>query len=125
MKRRLKRVFLLFATGAASLLLSACYGPPMMLGLDLPGTIRIKVTNALDAAIPAIKVSASWLASPVYTDSQGYASLPTSGLGAGMAYCQVTLTDVDGSLNLGDFGSSIQTLDALESEATIKLAPTT
>jgi hypothetical protein len=121
MRKMIKRLSLLLATGAASLFLAACYGVPMMYGADLPSRIWIRVTDSGGKPIPHIGVSADWLGSMYYTDDMGYASLPTSGLGAGTTYCRIQLDDIDGAEN-GSFARGDEMLKVDDQLTTIQLA---
>jgi hypothetical protein len=124
MRRLLKRFFLLVASGAASLFLAACYGPPMLLK-DLRSMIRIRAASATFSGIEGIEnieVTAEWLETPVRTDSEGYALLSTADLGSGISHATVTLSDTDGRDN-GEFKTKSEEIDLNDSLTTITLDP--
>jgi hypothetical protein len=121
-KRPLKRLLLLVASGASSLFLAACYGVPMMYQ-NLRASVRIRAVTADDSGIEYIKVTAPWLDSALRTDGNGYALLPTDGLGVGLAYGTILLSDDDGPAHLGTFAPKSASLNLSDELTTIVLEP--
>lgn len=105
-KKLFRRVFLLLGTGSLTVLLAACYGVPFMYGNRL-ASIRLLFSDSVGRSpIPGLKVSASWLSQIMTTDTDGCVILSTTGLPTGAYSASITVEDIDGDDNKGDFSTT-------------------
>ncbi|MCK5687831.1 hypothetical protein KAI87_01115 [Myxococcota bacterium] len=110
-KRYMRRALLALASGSTSVILAACYGAPV--DYDYDRQVIINTTTESGQPIEGLQVQidcATGGTDSALTDYSGeaYVYVPE---GTDLASCSVTVTDIDGPENGGEFTEETLTLN--------------
>lgn len=113
---RVAKSFILFLlTGAAGLILAACYGVPSRLT-----RMSVRTLTPAGSPIPGIKVGGDIAVAEARTDAEGRTSFDAYTIG-GSAY--LSFADTDGEENLGSFAETGELVQAPGGDITLEALP--